>query len=99
MYESGPAFGRRAIAERLGGQIDAAAAALVEDQIDDREHHPHDLLLVSDERESSSVEGMKPGAVRSRVLRSEGPGHGVALLGEEGVREALLAWLVERVRR
>ena len=61
-------------------------------------YHPHDLLLVSDERESSSVEGMLDGARRSRVLRSEGPGHGVALLGEAGVRGALVGWLRARVR-
>jgi hypothetical protein len=62
-------------------------------------YRPHDLLLVSDERESSSTEGMLEGARRSRTLVSDGPGHGVALLGEAGVRNALLAWLNARVRR
>jgi hypothetical protein len=42
---------------------------------------------------------MLDGAVRSRVMRSAGPGHGVALLREPGVREALPAWLDERVER
>jgi hypothetical protein len=62
-------------------------------------YRPHDLLLVSDERESSSTEGMLEGARRSRTLVSDGPGHGVALLAEPGVRDALLGWLRARVRR
>jgi hypothetical protein len=62
-------------------------------------YHPHDLLLVSDERESSAVDGMMDGAVRSRALRSERSGHGVALLAETAVRENLLSWLDERVTR
>jgi hypothetical protein len=41
---------------------------------------------------------MLDGAVRSEAIRSEAPGHGVALLPEPGVRDALLAWLDERVR-
>jgi dienelactone hydrolase len=61
-------------------------------------YRPHDLLLVSDARESSSAEGMLDGAVRSKHIRSAGPGHGVALLPETPVRDALLAWLAERVR-
>jgi hypothetical protein len=36
--------------------------------------------------------------VRSKAIRSAGPGHGVALLAEPGVRDSLLAWLDERVR-
>jgi pimeloyl-ACP methyl ester carboxylesterase len=85
--------------------VDAAVALSPPDSPDiwalqdhDR-YRPHDLLLVSDERESTSVDGMMPGAVRSKALRSERPGHGVALLAEAGVRDALLAWLDERVRR
>ena len=66
-------------------------------QSDDR-YRPHDLLLVSDAKESYSAEGMLDGAVRSKVMRSAGPGHGVALLAEPGVRDALVAWLDERVR-
>jgi len=60
-------------------------------------YRPHDLLLVSDDRESSSVEGMLDGAVRSKALRSQRAGHGVALLAEPGVRGALLDWLRERL--
>jgi hypothetical protein len=56
------------------------------------------MLLVSDERESSSVEGMLDGAIRTKTLRSERPGHGVALLAEPGVRDALLAWLKDHVK-
>ncbi len=36
--------------------------------------------------------------VRSEAMRSDGPGHGVALLAEAGVRDALVRWLDERVR-
>jgi len=64
---------------------------------DDDRYRPHDVLLVSDERESASAESMLDGAVRSQAVRSAGPGHGVALLAEPGVRDALLAWLDERV--
>jgi hypothetical protein len=84
--------------------VDAAVALSPPDSADiwalqdhDR-YRPHDLVLVSDERESASADGMLDGAVRSRAIRSDGPGHGVALLGESGVRDALLAWLEERVR-
>jgi len=84
--------------------VDAAVALSPPDSADiwrlqgGGRYHPHDLLLVSDERESSAVDGMMDGAVRSRALRSKQSGHGVALLAEAGVREALLAWLDERVR-
>ena len=65
---------------------------------DDERYRPHDVLLVSDERESASAESMLDGAVRSEAMRSAEPGHGIALLAEPGVRDALLAWLDERVR-
>ena len=65
---------------------------------DDDKYRPHDLLLIADESESTSAEGMLDGAVRSRFVQSEGSGHGVALLPERGVHDALLAWLDERVR-
>ena len=61
-------------------------------------YRPHDLLLVSDERESSAVDSMMDGAVRSQALQSQRVGHGVALLPESGVHDALLAWLEDRVR-
>ena len=85
--------------------VDAAVALSPPDSTDiwalqdDDRYRPHDLLLVSDERESASVEGMLPGAVRTKALRSNGPGHGTELLAEAGVRDALLAWLDDRVRR
>jgi dienelactone hydrolase len=65
---------------------------------DDGRYRPHDVLFVSDEREAASVEGMFEGAVRSEAIRSEAPGHGVVLLAEPGVRDALLRWLEDRVR-
>jgi hypothetical protein len=84
--------------------VDAAVALSPPDSADiwalqdEDGYRPHDLLLVSDERESTSAEGMLDGAVRSKAIRSAGPGHGVALLAEPGVRDSLLAWLDERVR-
>jgi hypothetical protein len=84
--------------------VDAAVALSPPDSADiwalqdDDRYRPHDVLLVSDEREATSAEGMMDGAVRSDIIRSEGPGHGIALLGEAGVRDALLGWLDERVR-
>lgn len=93
-----------AMATGTRATVDAAVALSPPDSADiwrlqgrDR-YRPHDLLLVSDERESSAVDGMMDGAVRSQALRSQRAGHGVALLPEAGVRDALLAWLEERVR-
>jgi hypothetical protein len=83
--------------------VDAAVALSPPDSADiwhlqdHGRYRPHDLLMVSDERESSSVDGMLDGAVRSRAMRSQHPGHGVALLGEPRIRQALLAWLERRV--
>jgi len=83
--------------------IDAAVALSPPDSADiwrlqERgRYRPHDLLLVSDEREFSAVDGMMEGAVHSRAMRSQRSGHGVALLAETGVRDALLAWLDEHV--
>jgi hypothetical protein len=65
---------------------------------DDDRYRPHDVLFVADASEASSAKGMLDGAIRSKFLQSEGPGHGVALLPERGVHDALLAWLDERVR-
>lgn len=83
--------------------VDAAVALSPPDSADiwalqdhDR-YRPHDMLLVSDDREAVSAESMLEGAVRSKAIRSERPGHGVALLAEPGVRDALLAWLEERL--
>jgi hypothetical protein len=91
---------------REGGKLARGAVALSPPDSSDiwdlqgrGRYRPHDLLLVSDERESSSAEGMLDGARRSRALVSDGPGHGVALLGEAGVRDALLGWLRARVGR
>jgi hypothetical protein len=84
--------------------VDAAVAISPPDSADiwalqdDERYRPHDVLLISDAQEATSAEGMFDGAVRSDVMRSAGPGHGVALLAEQGVRDALLAWLDEHVR-
>jgi pimeloyl-ACP methyl ester carboxylesterase len=63
---------------------------------DDHRYRPHDVLVIADERESVTGKGILDGAVRSELMKSEGPGHGVALLAEQGVRDALLGWLRER---
>jgi alpha-beta hydrolase superfamily lysophospholipase len=84
--------------------VDAAVALSPPDSADiwslqdDDRYRPHDVLFISDEQEATSAEGMFDGAVRSEIMRSAGPGHGVALLAEPGVRDALLAWLDEHVR-
>lgn len=64
----------------------------------DGKYRPHDVLFIADAREAYSAEGMLEGAVRSELLESEGPGHGIQLLQEHGVRDAVLAWLDQRVR-
>jgi dipeptidyl aminopeptidase/acylaminoacyl peptidase len=64
---------------------------------DDGRYRPHDVLFVSDDREADSVEILQEGAVHSQAIRSAEAGHGVALLAEDGVRDALLAWLSTRV--
>jgi BAAT / Acyl-CoA thioester hydrolase C terminal len=84
--------------------VDAAVALSPPDSADiwslqdDGRYRPHDVLFISDDREATSVEGMQDGTVRSEAIRSEEAGHGVALLAEADVRDALLAWLDERVR-
>jgi predicted alpha/beta-fold hydrolase len=65
---------------------------------DDDRYRPHDVLFVADFHEAVSAEEMLEGAVRSRFLQSEEPGNGVALVNQSGVRDALLAWLDDRVR-
>ena len=83
--------------------VDAAVALSppdtpdVADLQDAGRYRPHDVLFVSDASESAPVEGMLRGAVRSRAIRSQAPGHGVRLLAEPAVRTALLDWLHERV--
>jgi dienelactone hydrolase len=93
-----------AMASAARRTVDAAVALSPPDSPDiwalqdhDR-YRPHDMLLVSDKRESSAVDGMMDGAMRSRALRADRPGHGVALLAEPKIRDTLVAWLRDRVR-
>jgi hypothetical protein len=85
--------------------VDAAVALSPPDSADiwrlqgENRYRPHDMLLVSDEREAASAESMLEGAVRSKAMRSSRPGHGVALLGDDEVRDALLAWLEKNATR
>jgi dipeptidyl aminopeptidase/acylaminoacyl peptidase len=93
-----------AMATEARRTVDAAVALSAVDSSDlwalqdAGRYRPHDVLFVSDARESSASEGLMEGAVRSKQLQSAEAGHGVALLPEEGVRDALLAWLRDRVR-
>jgi hypothetical protein len=93
------------LAMARGARADAAVALSppdtpdIADLQDAGRYRPHDVLFVSDKSESPAVDGMLRGAVRSRALRSREPGHGIVLLDEPGVRDALLDWLQERVSR
>ena len=91
------ATGARATADAAVALSPADSADIWALQDDDR-YRPHDVLFVSDKLEARSVNSMIDGAVRSDAIVSEESGHGVALLPEQGVRDALLAWLDERVR-
>jgi dipeptidyl aminopeptidase/acylaminoacyl peptidase len=93
-----------AMATRARATVDAAVALSpvdsddIWDLQDDDRYRPHDVLFVADEHEAVSAREMLDGAVRSRFLQSEEQGHGVILLQEPRVHDALLAWLDERVR-
>ena len=86
-----------------GGRLARAAVALSPPDSadiwrlqDSHRYRPHDLLMISDERESAAVDGMMDGTIRYKAMRSEHTGHGVALLGEPRIRAALLDWLATR---
>jgi hypothetical protein len=51
------------------------------------------VLFVSDQRESSTVKSLMPGAIGSRTAVSEMIGHGLALLETETNRRVVLDWL------
>jgi dipeptidyl aminopeptidase/acylaminoacyl peptidase len=92
------------MATTAGATVDAAVALSPVDSEDiwalqgEGRYRPHDVLFVADEDEAVSAEEMLDGAVRSSFLQSDELGHGVLLVRERGVRDALLAWLDERVR-
>lgn len=62
-------------------------------------YRPHDVLFVSDRSEASAVANARPGAVRSKAMVAPGAGHGVELLPLPAVRQAVIGWLRERLRR
>jgi dipeptidyl aminopeptidase/acylaminoacyl peptidase len=101
----GPSTAVLAMATEPGKTLGAAVALSPPDSADiwdlqgRHRYRPHDMLLASDDREASSAEGMLDGAVRSKAIRSQNPGHGVVLLREPGIRRALLGWLQSRLRR
>jgi len=64
---------------------------------DDGRYRPHDVLFLADDREVASAEDMMDGAVRSEVVTTTVRGHGVVLLAEPEIRDAVVDWLRERV--
>ena len=56
---------------------------------------PHDLLLVSDQREAQSARALRADAHGHGITVSvaETTGHGVALLADASVRAAAIIWL------
>jgi pimeloyl-ACP methyl ester carboxylesterase len=93
-----------AIATKERRTVDAAVALSPPDSPDiwrlqdGGRYRAHDVLFIADAREAPTAEGMLAGAVRSKLQRSAASGHGVVLLPQPSIREALLAWLGDRVR-
>lgn len=83
--------GRRSLAGAVA-LSPADSPSFIELQAKDR-YAPHDVLFVSDTREAGNLQNLVPGAVRSKKLESDDPGHGVALLQHAEVRDAVVAWL------
>jgi acetyl esterase/lipase len=70
----------------------ALDAALLELQ-DRGAYRPHDVLLAANAQESYAFADLRRGARRSRALVEPDGGHGVELLTESRIREAVVAWL------
>jgi dienelactone hydrolase len=60
-------------------------------------YHPRNVLFLSDQRERATVAPLEHGAVGSRLILSEGAGHGVALLESEGIRDVALDWIEQHL--
>jgi pimeloyl-ACP methyl ester carboxylesterase len=60
-------------------------------------YRPHDILFIADAREAPTAEAMLDGAVGSRLRQSKSRGHGVALLPDPQVRDAVVAWLTQHL--
>jgi len=86
---------RAAVAAIVG--LSPRASAAIWSLQDSGRYRPHDVLLVHDRAEAVNLAGMLDGAVRSERLESTEPGHGLVLLDEERVRDAVLAWLDQRI--
>ena len=56
---------------------------------------PHDLLLITDQREAENARNLRAAAHGKGVTVDvvETTGHGVALLSDAGVRARAIAWL------
>jgi cephalosporin-C deacetylase-like acetyl esterase len=83
--------GKRSLASAVA-LSPADSPSFIELQAKDR-YAPHDVLFVSDANEAGNLENLITGAVRSKKLESGDPGHGVVLLQQGRVRDAVLAWL------
>jgi dienelactone hydrolase len=64
-----------------------------------RGRHPHDVLLISDERERINADFIADGSPGITVEVAPIAGHGVALLPDRRVRHDVLAWLRARLER
>jgi dienelactone hydrolase len=64
-----------------------------------RGRHPHDVLLISDERERINADFIADGSPGITVEVAPIAGHGVALLPDRRVRHDVLAWLRARLAR
>lgn len=99
----GALTGLVAIADSERGRLRAAVALSPVDSPElwdvqeSGRYRPHDVLFISDEREASAVDNAIQGAIRSKAIVAEDPGHGVALLPQADVRDAVLSWLRQRV--
>lgn len=89
---------------RLRRQLDAIVAMspadsspLIELQTSGA-YRPHDMLLISDRSEGVTTENLLPGARRSKRLVAAENGHGVELVDDPEVREAIVRWLDDRLR-
>lgn len=84
---------------RIGRQVRVAIALSPADSATEfslQDHgnwHPHDVLLISDRAESTTIKNAFPGCRRCKLLFASGTGHGVDLLPYPAIRGAVLRWL------
>jgi dienelactone hydrolase len=84
---------------RVGRSLRAVVGLSPAEFYDDppRGRHPHDVLLITDERERSAADFIAEVSPGIRVRISPVSGHGVALLPNATVRRWVLDWLAARL--